>query len=119
VAGAYVAVPTTRLVNSFEPYLSYQHQGTLTTYAGIGMTPSGAAVSSALVGNLGFTRQTERGNWGAELFSQPMRESILSYTGIVDPYSGQPWAGCAASAGWFEAIQPSVNSGAPQAGFRS
>jgi len=91
VAGAYVAVPTTRLVNSFEPYLSYQHQGTLTTYAGIGMTPSGAAVSSALVGNLGFTRQTERGNWGAELFSQPMRESILSYTGIVDPYSGQPW----------------------------
>ena len=91
VAGAYVAVPTTRLANGLEPYLSYQHQGTLTTYAGIGMTPSGAAVSSAPVGNLGFTRQSEGGNWGAELFSQPVRESILSYTGMVDPYGGPNW----------------------------
>ncbi|MBI2316558.1 MAG: SPOR domain-containing protein, partial [Betaproteobacteria bacterium] len=55
VAGAYVVAPTTRLANSVEPFLSYQHQGTLTTYAGIGMTPSGAAVSSAPVGNLGVT----------------------------------------------------------------
>jgi len=91
VAGAYVAVPTTRLDNSLEPYLSYQHQGMLTTYAGIGLTPSGAAVSSAPVGNLGFTRQTDNGHWGAELFSQPVRESILSYTGMVDPYTGQSW----------------------------
>lgn len=91
VAGAYVAVPTTRLASGLEPYLSYQQQGTLTTYAGIGMTPSGAAVASAPVGNVGFTRQSEGGNWGAELFSQPVRESILSYTGIVDPYGGPSW----------------------------
>ena len=91
VAGAYVAVPTTRLANGVEPFLSYQHQGTLTTYAGIGMTPSGGAVSSAPVGNLGVTRQTGNGNWSAELFSQPVRESILSYTGMIDPYGGPSW----------------------------
>lgn len=90
-AGGYVTTPTTRLRNSLEPHLSYRHQGWLTTYAGIGLTPSGAVLSSAPIGNLGVIQQHERGNWRAELFSQPVRESILSYTGIVDPYSGQSW----------------------------
>ena len=89
--GGYVTTPTTRLTNSYEPHLSYRHQGWLTTYAGIGLTPSGAVLPSALVGNVGVMQQYERGNWRAEIFSQPVRESILSYTGIVDPYTGQNW----------------------------
>lgn len=90
-AGGYVTTPTTQLRNGFEPHLSYRHEGWLTTYAGIGMTPSGAALSSAPVGNLGVMQQTGRGNWRAEIFLEPVRESILSYTGIVDPYTGQSW----------------------------
>ena len=89
--GGYVTAPTTRLNNGFEPHLSYKHEGWLTTYAGIGLTPTGGAVSSAPVGNLGVLKQTGRGNWRAEAFSDPVRESILSYTGIVDPYTGQSW----------------------------
>ncbi len=85
-----VKAPTTSL-SGFEPYLSYQHQGSLTVYGGIGLTPSGAAIASAPVGNLGFTQQAGRGNWGVELFSQPMRDSILSYTGIVNPFTGKSW----------------------------
>jgi tetratricopeptide (TPR) repeat protein len=91
VAGAYVTTPTTRLTDGYEPYLTYRHQGWLTTYAGIGLTPSGAVLSSAPVGNLGVMQQFDRGSWRAEIFSQPVRESILSYTGIVDPYTGQNW----------------------------
>lgn len=90
-AGAYVVAPTTKLTNSFEPSLSYRHQGPLTTYAGLGLTPTGGVISSAPVGNLGFVQQLGRGSWGAELFSEPVRETILSYTGIVDPYTGQSW----------------------------
>ena len=89
--GGYVTAPTTRLNNGFEPHLSYKHEGWLTTYAGIGLTPTGGAVSTAPVGNLGILKQTERGNWRAEVFSDPVRESILSYTGTVDPYTGQSW----------------------------
>ena len=90
-AGIYVAEPTTQLTNSLEPYLSYRHQGAFTTYAGLGLTPSDGVIASAPIGNLGFTAQLGRGTWGAELFSQPVRETMLSYTGIVDPYTGQSW----------------------------
>ena len=90
-AGAFVTAPTTRLNHGFEPHLSYRHEGWLTTYAGLGMTPGGAVLASAPVGNLGVMQQTVRGNWRAEVFVEPVRESILSYTGIVDPYTGQNW----------------------------
>jgi tetratricopeptide (TPR) repeat protein len=90
-AGVYVVTPTTQLSNSVEPYLSYRYQGTLTTYAGLGLTPSNGVIASAPIWNLGITRELGRGNLGAELFTQPVRETILSYTGIVDPYTGQSW----------------------------
>ena len=88
--GGYIATPTTR-TTGYEPHLAYKHQGWLTTYAGIGLTPSGAVLPSMVVGNLGVMQQFDRGNWRAEIFSNPVRESILSYTGIVDPYTGQNW----------------------------
>jgi hypothetical protein len=89
--GSYVASPTTRLRNGVEPHLSWRREGWLSFYAGIGLTPSNAEVGSAPIGNLGLVQQHERGNWRAEIFSQPVRESILSYTGIIDPYTGEAW----------------------------
>jgi hypothetical protein len=37
------------------------------------------------------TQERESSHWNVETFSQPIKESLLSYTGIVDPYSGKKW----------------------------
>lgn len=90
-SGGFVASPTTELSSGFEPYLSYRHQNWLSTFAGIGITPTGGVLPSEPVGNLGISQQFARGNWYAQLFSRLVRESILSYTGIVDPFTGRRW----------------------------
>lgn len=96
-SGGFVTAPTTQLSGGIEPQLYYRHQGWLTTYGSIGLTPSDGELSSHLTGRLGFIQQLDSGNWQAELFSQPVRESILSYTGIVDPFSGRRWGRVARS----------------------
>jgi cellulose synthase operon protein C len=89
--GKYLVAPTTRLRDGIEGSLAFRHEGWLTTYGDIGMTPSGGALPSMPVGSLGILQQTEFGKWQAEAFSRPVLDSILSYTGITDPYTGQSW----------------------------
>lgn len=88
---AYTFAPTTRIDAGIEPHLSYRRDGWLTPYFSIGMTPMDGVVSSKLIWNLGLTSQTDAGVWGLSLFAKPVRDSILSYVGMVDPYSGQRW----------------------------
>jgi tetratricopeptide (TPR) repeat protein len=86
-----VAEPVTRLSGGLEPRLWWQREGWVSWSAELGMTPSGAPLSSALLGSLSRLQQTDGGHWRATLFVRPLRESLLSYVGAVDPYSGQPW----------------------------
>jgi Tfp pilus assembly protein PilF len=83
--------PTTELDNSVEPQLAYRFHGWFSPYVEFGSTPLGGEVSSRVTGKVGFVKHEEESHWGAEVFSQPVRESMLSYTGIVDPFSGTAW----------------------------
>ena len=53
----------------------------------LGVTPIGGAVSPTITGRL----QYGAGPWIVRLHRQPVRESILSYTGLDDPYSDASW----------------------------
>jgi len=90
---AYAFEPTTEVSNAPEMMLRYQYEGTLSPYFAIGMTPSGGPVDSRIQGKLGTTFGMKRGSLNFEFFSLPVKESILSYTGIYDPYDGIAWGG--------------------------
>ena len=89
----YEFEPTTEVSNAPELMLRYRYEGMLAPYLEIGMTPSNAPVDPRTQGKAGATFGLKRGSLNFEFFSLPVRESILSYTGIHDPYDGIPWGG--------------------------
>ncbi len=75
-----------------EPRLAYRfEQGERATFAEIGTTPIGADISAAAVGAIGVEWQGEKAGAGLQAFSESVEESLLSYTGMTDPYTGEEW----------------------------
>jgi len=81
--------PVTRLDAGIEPTVGYAFQGWLTPYAELGATPLRGEVSPLPVGRLGLRQHYGTGRVGVEAFAAPRRDSLLSYTGIRDPYTGR------------------------------
>lgn len=79
---------TTEL-SDYELLLRYRWEGLLSPYAEIGF-PAGSSVTDPAF-RLGLTSQYEGGYVEGELFGLPVRESILSYGGIRDPFTGEKW----------------------------
>lgn len=71
--------------------LKYEREGEFTPVVELGISPAGGEISSTIVGSAGVKAVQDWGGWSATLYRESIRESILSYTGIVDPYSGQAW----------------------------
>jgi hypothetical protein len=72
--------------NGLEANFSYRKDGWFSPYLKVGNTPAGGVVSPTVTFDTGFIQQAGFGNWGLNVYSQPVRQSILSYTGIQDPY---------------------------------
>ncbi len=89
----YSFQPTTEVSNAPELMLRYRYEGTLAPYLDIGLTPGGGPVDSRMQGRLGASFGMKKGALNLELFSLPVKESILSYVGIYDPYDGIVWGG--------------------------
>lgn len=87
---AYRVAPVTAFQGT-EVTLHYLNQGWLSRYASLGLTPSNGVIHPSLTFQLGLIQQQQNGQWQAELYQQPVRESILSYVGLRDPYTGQTW----------------------------
>ena len=83
--------PTTDIENATTFHLDYQHSGETAPFAELGITPTGGPLSPLPVGRLGLLQQENDGYWSVEASGVPVQESLLSYTGIVDPYSGKAW----------------------------
>ena len=77
-----------RLNNAVELDFSYRKDGWFSPFLAIGTTPIGGVVEPVPTFKAGFDQQTDFGHWGLEAYSNPVRESVLSYTGIKDPYRG-------------------------------
>ena len=91
VPSSYNAEPTTRLKEGWEPRFTYTLTGWLAPYAELGWTPIEGVIPAKPTWRLGILHRQEYNEWQVEAFSQPVRESLLSYTGIRDPYSGTRW----------------------------
>jgi len=82
---------TTGLSHGFSYRFDYQREGWRAPYLSVGRTPSQGIIDTALTYELGLTHQVANGHWRGGLYARPVRESVLSYTGIKDPYSGARW----------------------------
>lgn len=89
--GTYPFAPTTTLNDALQWQLTLRWEDRLTPYLRLGMTPTGGALSPRLHGALGVEHTGADSAWRISAHALPMRESLLSYTGIRDPYTGDAW----------------------------
>jgi hypothetical protein len=91
--GILAPLPQAMGMSGLEPLLIARHDEAGATYTGeIGLTPSGGAVSSTITGRAHAVKYTSWGSAGIEAYLQPVRDTMLSYTGMADPYAAfSPW----------------------------
>lgn len=77
--------------SDIELLLRYRWEGLLSPYAEIGFPAGSSATNPSF--RVGLTSQYEGGYVEGEFFGLPVRESILSYAGIRDPFTGEKWGG--------------------------
>jgi tetratricopeptide (TPR) repeat protein len=79
----------TNSVSLIEPELRYRKEGTVNYSLALGGSPGGgeAPVSPT------FSFEAKSSQWMLELHRSPVRESILSYSGLKDPYGPSWWGG--------------------------
>ncbi len=83
--------PTSGYNDLYEVKARIQYQDWFSPYAEIGSTPINAQLSARVIGKVGAQYRHASGYVQGEFYSQPNRESILSYAGLQDPYENQQW----------------------------
>lgn len=89
----YVVRPTTELNDGLAWRLGFRRDGVVSTYIELGLTPDNGQQSADLTGLLGLSHHADEHQVAVEAFRESVRDSVLSYTGIVDPYSDRSWGG--------------------------
>lgn len=87
----YSVTPVTSYGNLYDFTVHFEYQDWVTWYATFGITPSGGPLNAKPVGNIGMIYREEKGYVQAELYAKAVKESILSYIGMQDPYTGKNW----------------------------
>lgn len=68
-----------------------EYQDWLSWYVTFGSTPLNGPLQAQLTGNAGVIYRDVKGYFQGEIYSRSIKESILSWVGSVDPYTGQKW----------------------------
>ncbi len=83
--------PTVGFNDLYEVRARLQYQDWFSPYVEIGSTPLNAELSARLTGRVGAEYRHATGYVQGEFFSESIRESILSYVGLQDPYRDRQW----------------------------
>ncbi len=87
----YSFTPTTQEDGLFDFKLRWEYQDWVSPYVEIGTTPINGPLQARPVGRAGLTYRHMTGYVQGEFFSRSIKQSMLSYVGIVDPYTGNTW----------------------------
>jgi tetratricopeptide (TPR) repeat protein len=91
VSSKYVTQPTTQ-TNGLEPSARWRHEGDgQATQISIGTTMLAGPVKPTPVFEATYESVSETHNWSTSIYRNSVRDSLLSTTGAVDPYSGVAW----------------------------
>jgi len=89
-----------------------EYQDWLSPYLELGSTPLNGPLSARLIGKGGAQYRYSSGYVQGEVYSQPIRESVLSYVGLNDPYvSGRTWGRVQETGGslqWFQGLPSDI-----------
>ncbi|MTW20283.1 cellulose synthase subunit BcsC-related outer membrane protein [Allochromatium palmeri] len=91
LAAPYPFAPTTTLDNGLRPEIQIGREDRLSWTAVLGLTPTQGELPPSPNGSLTLSQAGRGGSWSAKLEQSPVRESLLSYTGLRDPYTGDTW----------------------------
>jgi len=92
--------PTTRLDAGVEPSIGWTREGTLSPFVEVGTTPLNGILSPTVRGRAGTRVRFADGiELSTEASREPVTESILSYTGIIDPATGRGFGRVVETAG--------------------
>jgi len=108
VRPGYVETPKTSYNGMIEPMVGYYREDWISPYVEVGMTPLGGEIDSEFVGRIGFISLYDSGAWNLEIYRESVKESLLSYTGMRDPYSSLEW-GRVVETGMHLSIFHSIN----------
>jgi hypothetical protein len=87
----YPFKPTTTLEDGLGWDLQWRWEGDFTLGAQLGMTPTGGELLPRLYGVVTVADAASDYGWSASAHTLPVTESLLSYTGLRDPYTGDAW----------------------------
>jgi cellulose synthase operon protein C len=87
----YQFSPKTSYQSLVDMRAAYQRLGFYTPTIELGISPVGGALDPTLVGKAELAGVEDWGNWDITLYRNSVKQSILSYTGFKDPYSGTSW----------------------------
>jgi tetratricopeptide (TPR) repeat protein len=97
---------TTNYNDLYEMKARIEYQDWLSPYLELGSTPLNAQLSARLIGKAGVQYRHSSGYVDAQFYSQPIRESVLSYVGLQDPYvSGRSWGRVQETGGQLQVFQ--------------
>ncbi len=81
--------------------LSYRHVGRWTRAARIGLTPSAGPLAARVKASCSLTFEEDEQSLKVEVYSRPVRDSLLSFVGQNDPYGTGAWGGVDRRGGRF------------------
>ena len=73
--------------------LGYRHEGKGTTYLEGGQVIGNAGINSDYKLRAGYSRNFDNKAFQIEAYRQPLRETMISYVGMLDPYQGREYWG--------------------------
>ncbi|RLL49181.1 hypothetical protein D8Y20_13150 [Mariprofundus sp. EBB-1] len=87
------AIPTPRTRHSgFEWSIGMRHEDEGTVYGEVGQVVVKSAIKNDFKFKLGYERKFDGRSVQVEAYRQPLRETMISYLGMTDPYQGiQKW----------------------------
>ncbi len=82
--------PTTE-VDAYDFNIRLEYQDWISWYLEFGMTPINGPLQPRPTGKGGLIWRDTKGYVQGEIYSKSNKESMLSWVGMVDPYTGQKW----------------------------
>ncbi|OGP11060.1 MAG: hypothetical protein A2048_06070 [Deltaproteobacteria bacterium GWA2_45_12] len=89
--GAFTFGPTEKLAHGLLPEISFIHEGPSRIELGSGTTPIGGKIFPLPTGFFKISFWWNKAFVSLRLFAEPTDESLLSYTGLKDPYTDDDW----------------------------
>lgn len=97
----YRYMPRTNYDGLVDARVRWERQGLLTPMIELGITPINGEINPTFIGKLGLRKAEDWGYWEGLVYRDPVKDSLLSYTGMRDPYTGKKWGRVTETGGRF------------------